>query len=81
MNHILQGFARQWLKDGLAKLPEGSHLLFRRMYSHDDLTRPIDAVVDEMAPEKLNWAMQQVENSLEKAAHPSLRPLRDDSKI
>jgi hypothetical protein len=66
MNQMLQDFAREWLKQSLAELPESNHMLFKRMYSHMDLEKPINAVVDAMAPEKLDWAMQQVENSLKK---------------
>lgn len=68
MNQQLQQFARQTLKDGLAKLSEDSQLVFKRMYSHRDLAKPINDVVDDMPPEKLDWAMQQVENSLRKLA-------------
>lgn len=66
MNQHLQKFARQWLKDGLAKLPESNHEIFKRMYSHKDLNKPINDVVDAMPADKLDWAMQQVENSLRK---------------
>lgn len=66
MNQMLQTFARQYLKDGLAKLPEGHVDVFRRMYSHKNPTALIPDVVDRMPVEKLDWAMQQVANSLEK---------------
>lgn len=66
MNQHLQNFARQWLKDALAKLPESNHMVFKRMYSHMDLDKPINDVVDAMPADKLDWAMQQVENSLRK---------------
>ena len=66
MNDSLQQFARQQLKDGLAMLPESHHLMFKRMYSHKNLEKDINAVVDDMPEEKLDWAMQQVERSLEK---------------
>jgi hypothetical protein len=85
MNDQLQQFARQSLKDGLAKLPEGNHRIFKLMYgrgNHENLTSKIPSmrtveeaeamnindVVDEMPAEKLDWAMQQVENSLKKLA-------------
>jgi len=83
MNKALQKFARDQLKDGLARLPEGHQRIFKLMYgrgNHENLTSQIpnmrsveDAekmsisdVVDEMPAEKLDWAMQQVENSLKK---------------
>lgn len=66
MNQQLQDFARATLRDGLSKLSEREHLLFKRMYSHKDLTLDINKVVDNMPESKLDWAMQQVRNSLEK---------------
>ena len=66
MNNQLQEFARRELKDGLAKLPESNQLLFKRMYSHKDLDKPIDDVVDSMDYDKLDWAMQQVQRSIDK---------------
>jgi len=66
MNNQLQEFARRELKDGLAKLPESNQLRFKRMYSHKDLDKPIDDVVDSMDYDKLDWAMQQVQRSIDK---------------
>ena len=66
MNQQLQQFARQTLKDGLAKLPESNHMVFKRIYSPNDLEKPIGDVVDAMPEGKLDWAMQQVDNSLRK---------------
>lgn len=66
MNEALQNFARQELKDGLAKLPESNHMLFKRMYSHKNLDASINDVVDKMDASKLDWAMTQVSNSLKK---------------
>jgi hypothetical protein len=66
MNEQLQQFARDSLKQGLAELPENWQLTFKRMYSHGDLSKPINDVVDAMAEEQLDWAMQQVERSLTK---------------
>ena len=66
MNNQLQKYARAELKEGLADLPESNQLLFKRMYSHDDLDKPINQVVDDMPEEKLDWAMQQVERTITK---------------
>lgn len=66
MNQTLQDFARQELKAGLAKLPESHHNLFKRMYSHKNLSLPINEVVDKMDVSKLDWAMTQVKNGLAK---------------
>lgn len=65
MNDELQEFARDKLKEGLAKLPKDNQLIFKRMYSHKDLDRDINVVVDLMPEDTLDWAMQQVSRSLE----------------
>jgi len=66
MNKQLQEFARSTLKLGLAKLDAKQVMLFKRMYSHNDLLKNISDVVDDMPDESLDWAMQQVQRSLEK---------------
>ena len=66
MNEQLQAYARDTLKEGLAQCSEGEQLLFKRMYSHDDLDMPINEVVDNMESEKLDWAMDQVKRTLDK---------------
>jgi len=74
MNKQLQDFARETLKAGLAKLPEGSHRKFKLMYARDSGKRsvadavamPINDVVDLMPDDRLDWAMQQVQSSLDK---------------
>jgi len=66
MNNQLQKFARDQLKAGLAKLPESNQHFFKRMYSHENLDATICDVVDAMTEEKLDWAMQQVQRSLDK---------------
>ena len=65
MNSQLQKLARKTLKEGLANLPASHHLLFKRMYSHTDLEKDINDVIDQMPEDKLDWAMQQVKRSLE----------------
>lgn len=72
MNKTLEAFARQQLKDTLAKCTEGNRHVFKLMYSRKtddsaaDLDKPIDAVVDAMPIAKLDWAMEQVERTLAK---------------
>jgi len=65
MNDQLQKFARDMLKVGLAKLPEDHKLIFKKMYSPKNLEADINDVVDTMPAERLDWAMQQVERSIE----------------
>lgn len=71
MNETVAGFIRKEIKVGLHQLPETCQSLFVKMYSHDDLSRTIDEVVDRMPEGKLDWALSQVENSLkeQKADH------------
>ena len=72
MNDQLQNFARQTLKDGLEKLPLDWQGTFKLMYARNNGKRSVEAamamninaVVDEIPATKLDWAMQQVENSL-----------------
>ena len=66
MNNQIQDFDRQTLKDGLAQLPENNHMLFKRMYSFKNLKADINDVVDAIPEDKLDWAMQQVQNTLDK---------------
>lgn len=54
---------RTEIKRILAKLPDGNRNIFMRMYSHEDLARDINEVVDTMPAKKLNWALQQAENT------------------
>jgi len=36
------------------------------MYSHEDISLPINEIVDKMPAKQLDWAMQQVQNTLNK---------------
>ena len=67
MNEQLQVLARNEIKEGLAQLPNGWQLMFKRMYANGDLNSDINDVVDTMSADKLDWAMQQVQRSLVKA--------------
>ena len=69
MNNQMQEFAKKTLKEGLAQLPDDWQMMFKRMYSHDNLDTPISDVVDNMPDDKLDWAMRQVENTLKKVRH------------
>lgn len=67
MNKTLSKFAREQLKLNLAKCTEAQQHLFKQMYCHENLDWPIEQCVDAMSDDKLDWAMQQVERTLEKA--------------
>jgi len=64
MNKTLSDFARQYLKRNLVRLEPANHHVFRLMYSHRNMDRPLDDVVDAMSDDKLDWAMTQIKNSL-----------------
>ena len=66
MNNELQIFARSTLKKNLAKCPESQQFIFKRMYSHLNLDLDINEVVNKMSEDKLDWAMQQVQRSVDK---------------
>lgn len=58
--------ARQILKDLLAQCTEEQQLFFKRMYSHKNLELHINDAVDQMDTEKIDWAIRQVERTIEK---------------
>lgn len=55
------------IKGLMHKLTEDQQMIFKRMYSHEDLEKDIIKVVDDMDGTKLDWALQQVERTLWKA--------------
>lgn len=67
MNKILQDFARQYLKVKLERCDDNERLNFRRMYAPRDIPdMSIENVVDLMPADKLSWAMEQVQKTLER---------------
>ena len=60
MNNELQEFARNQLIVKLTLLPESNQLIFKRMYSPNNLDKDILDVIRDIPEEKLDWAMQQV---------------------
>ncbi len=66
MNNELDNFARESLKDSLAKCTEAEQRLFKQMYAFENINDSIDKAVDNMPSEKLDWAMQQVQRTLDK---------------
>lgn len=66
MNKELQGFARKRIKEGLALCTKPQREMFKRMYSPRDLEMPINAMIDAMPSDKLDRAMTQVKNTLDK---------------
>jgi len=66
MQPKVKNFIQEELKNGLSQCTEQQQHFFKRMYSHDDLDRNINEVVDNMEEEKLDHALRQVEASLTK---------------
>lgn len=65
-NETLKTAAKNILKDLLAKCTEGQQLMFKRMYSHKNLEIPINDAVDKMDSSKIDFAITQVERTVEK---------------
>ena len=68
MNKQLQQYARDTLKSGLSQCTDDEQTLFKRMYAGGRMEMPVNAVIDCMATEKLDWAMEQVQRTLDKKA-------------
>ena len=66
MNEELSTVARNFLKENLEKCTDGEIHVFKMMYSPVNPDLSIDKVVDQMADEKLDWAMSQVKNTMKK---------------
>jgi hypothetical protein len=60
----IKTLGRDILKDLLSQCTEDQQMLFKRMYSHDDLERDINDAVDQMADDKINWAISQCERTV-----------------
>ena len=64
MNKTIENMIRTKLKELVVQCTEEQQLLFKRMYSHDDLELPIEQVVDNMYDVQLDTAFSQVERTL-----------------
>ncbi len=64
MNKQLQDFARTEIKKGLANCSKKQRVVFRRLYSHENLGLPINKIVDKLDADELDWTMEQVKNTL-----------------
>ena len=64
MNEKVIVFMKDEIKKGLALLNDDCVLLFKRMYSHNNLEASIDEAVENMPTDELDWALSQVERSL-----------------
>jgi len=66
MEKSIEAFARGQLVIGLHKLTEPQVHMFKRMYHHKDLEADIETVIANMPEDKLDWALYQVNSTLEK---------------
>lgn len=54
---------RQRIKDGLAKLQMSHKIVFKKLYAQN-MTAPLDEIVDSIPEEQLKWALTRVLNTL-----------------
>jgi hypothetical protein len=66
MHPELQRIAREAIKKNLAECSEAQQLVFKRMYSHNNLDVPINTVVDRMPDTRLDWALEQIISTVNK---------------
>lgn len=64
MNAILEAQTRKQILEGLKRCTEPQQLLFKRMYSHNNLDATIEEVVTKISTVKLDHAYTQVERTL-----------------
>lgn len=51
----------------LKRCSEGEQTMFKRMYGKPgDLSLPIDEVIEKINPDRIDWAITQVENTIAK---------------
>lgn len=76
MNDKLRAFAEAEILKGLQQLPEDWQMKFKLMYGRQNGKRPleeskamlIEDVIREVPDDRIDWAMQQVENSIKSLA-------------
>lgn len=64
MREKLQKYCQTEILNGLRQCNEKQQLMFKRMYSHDNLELSIDDVVKKMFSDQLETAMEQVDRTL-----------------
>jgi len=64
MNKYIQKFVRDTLKRDLFWCTPEQQMIFKRMYAFKNIEWCIHKVVDNMPSDKLDWAMQQVKQTL-----------------
>jgi hypothetical protein len=82
-NETLKTAAKNILKDLLSQCEEGNQRMFKLMYARDNGRRSVEDaekmnindVVDQMDPERYDWAISQCERTIEK-----MNKQKDDNK-
>ena len=67
MNQTLINNNKTILLDLLKQCTEPQQFMFKRMYSHKNLDASIEEAVENMAENKIDWAVTQVEKTLNKS--------------
>lgn len=65
-NPTLIKTAQDILKGLLSQCSEEEQMMFKKMYSHQNLELPINDVVNNMDPSKMDWAITQCETTINK---------------
>lgn len=66
MSSPLSTLGKDKLKELLPQCTEAQQVMFKRMYSHKDLEKPINDIIDELPDDRINLALTQVENTISK---------------
>ena len=69
MNQTLANSGKEILKGLLVQCSEAQQLMFKRMYCHKNLELPINDAVDQMADDKISFAITQCEKTVENNAN------------
>ena len=78
MNKELEAFCKVELKKGLSKLTKAQRLLFKRMYSHENLEAKINDVVDN---EDYFTPVGPINNTINWTLGKSLKDIGSNSSI
>lgn len=74
MNKMLLSYGKEYLLENLPKCSEKAQNMFRAMYGRDNGKRSyedamkmsLEEVISEMTEDRVDWAMSQVQNTLNK---------------
>ncbi len=70
MNKELQDYARSVIVENLLRCTQNQRHVFKKMYSHNDLSKSIEEIVETMDESNLDRVMQQVSRTLMKNIKP-----------